>query len=139
MQPFGQSREVLADFLRAHDVTPTHQRVEIAHVLFERPRHQSAEQVFLAVNARQSGTSKATVYNTLRLFVDRGLVRELFVDRARVYYDPTMHPHHHFFDVDSGELIDIEADDMRVTGMPPLPEGVVAEGVDIVIRTRRTR
>ena len=87
-------------------------------------------------NARYPESSKATVYNTLKLFLEKKLVRELIVDPARVVYDPNTEPHHHLYDVVTGRLTDIPAGDIRVTGLPPLPSGTVAEGVDIIVRTR---
>ena len=132
------SRESIAALLRTHGVTPTHQRIEIAFVLFEKREHLSADQILALVNTRHAETSKATVYNTLKLFLEKGLVRELIVDPTKVVYDPNTSPHHHFYDVDSGELTDIPADSVRVEGLPALPPGVVAEGVDVIVRTRRT-
>src|SRR3954469_20957981 len=104
------SREAVIERLRAHHISPTHQRVEIAHVLFQRRAHLSADQILALVNARCAEASKATVYNTLKLFREKGLVRELIVDPAKIFYDPNTDPHHHFYDVVSGELTDIPAD-----------------------------
>ena len=130
------TREQVAQRLRAHGITPTHQRIEIAHVLFERLEHLSADQILAAVNARYAETSKATVYNTLRLFLERKLIRELVVDPAKVFYDPNTEPHHHFYDVVTGRLTDIPADAVQIGNLPPLPPGTVADGVEVVIRTR---
>jgi Fur family iron response transcriptional regulator len=130
------SREAVAERLRAHDILPTHQRVEIAFTLFERCAHLSADQILALVNARCAETSKATVYNTLRLLLEKGLVRELVVDPSKVFYDPNTDPHYHFYDVVSGELTDISADSIRITGLPPLPAGTEPDGVDVFIRTR---
>jgi Fur family transcriptional regulator, iron response regulator len=130
------TREAVADLLRTHGITPTHQRIEIAHALFERREHLSADQILALVNARHAETSKATVYNTLKLLLEKQLVRELIVDPSKVVYDPNTAPHHHFYDVVTGQLTDVPADDIRVVGLPPLPPGAVADGVDIVIRTR---
>ena len=129
-------RSETAKLLRSHGITPTHQRMEIAHVLFARREHLSADQVLSLVNSRYSEVSKASVYNTLKLFLEKKLVRELVVDPARIVYDPNTEPHHHLYDVVTGRLTDIPADKMRVVGLPPLPPGTVAEGVDIIIRTR---
>lgn len=123
--------------LRGHGITPTHQRVEIASVLLARREHLSADQILSLVNARYAETSKATVYNTLKLFVKKKLIRELVVDPSRIVYDPNTSPHHHFYDVVTGQLTDVSAEEIRVTGLPPLPAGTVADGIDIVIRTRR--
>ena len=130
------SRELAASRLREHGVGPTEQRLEIARVLFSLCMHVSAEQIMLKVNERSARVSKATVYNTLKLFREKGLVREVIVDPARVFYDPNTAPHHHFYDVDTGTLTDIAAGDIKISGVPRLPAGLVEDGVDIVIRTR---
>jgi Fur family transcriptional regulator, iron response regulator len=136
MEYQATTREALAETLRRHGIAPTHQRIEIAHVLFERRQHLSAEQILAAVNASEAETSKATVYNTLRLFLEKKLVRELIVDPTRIYYDPNTEPHHHFYDVVTGQLTDIPEEAVRIEGLPPLPPGTVADGVDVIIRTR---
>jgi len=132
----GPTRADIAELLRNHGIRPTHPRIEIAHVLFARREHLSADQILTLANARYPESSKATVYNTLKLFLEKKLVRELIVDPARVVYDPNTEPHHHLYDVVTGRLTDIPAGDIRVTGLPPLPSGTVAEGVDIIVRTR---
>jgi Fur family iron response transcriptional regulator len=129
-------RAKLADKLRTHGITPTHQRIEIAHALFSRCEHLSADQIMAIVNERHSETSKATVYNTLNLFLEKKLIREVIVDPNKVFYDPNTSPHYHVYDIESGRLTDIDATDVRVTGLPLLPPGMVTEGMDIVIRVR---
>ncbi len=132
----GITREAVAERLRARGIVPTHQRIEIAFVLLERCEHLSADQILALVNARHAETSKATVYNTLRLFLDKQLIRELIVDPSRVFYDPNTAPHHHFYDVVTGRLTDIPADAVRVEALPAPPPGTVTDGVDVIIRTR---
>jgi len=126
----------MAELLRGHGITPTHQRIEIAHALFSRCEHLSADQIMAFVNMRHSETSKATVYNTLRLFLEKHLIREVIVDPSKVFYDPNTSPHHHFYNVESGELIDVEEGAMQLSGLPRLPAGMVADSVDIIIRIR---
>ncbi len=130
------TREGVAEMLRDHGITPTHQRIEIALVLFEKRWHPSADQILAAVNVRYAETSKATVYNTLKLFLDKGLVRELIVDPSKVFYDSNTSAHHHFYNVASGEITDIPAAGVRIDGLPPLPAGMVTDGIDIIVRTR---
>src|SRR3954454_13315913 len=95
----AQSEETLSERLRRHGVVPTRQRLAVANVMFERKQHLSADQILEFSNSAGTRISKATVYNTLRLFVEQRLVRELVVDPARVFYDPNTAPHHHFYDV----------------------------------------
>src|SRR6185503_7828761 len=122
------------DLLRRRDISRTHQRIEIAHALFSRGEHVSADQVLAAVNERHPETSKATVYNTLKLLLEKRLIREVIADPNRVFYDPNTEPHHHFYNVDTGKLTDIDAADISIDGLPPLPAGMVTEGVDIIVR-----
>jgi Fur family iron response transcriptional regulator len=136
MKPGHHTRENLADVLRQHGINPTHQRLEIAHALCSRCEHMSADRVLAIVNERHPETSRATVYNTLNLFVEKKLIREVIVDPSRVFYDPNTDPHYHIYDVDTGELTDIDAAAVEIRGLPPLPQGMVTEGMDIVIRVR---
>src|SRR5262245_53232270 len=133
------TRDNLADVLRAHGINPTHQRIEIAYALFSRGEHLSADRVLAIVNDRHSASSKATVYNTLNLFVERKLIREVIVDPNKVFYDPNTDPHHHFYNVDTEELTDIEAGTIAISHLPQLPEGMVTDGVDIIVRIRTAR
>ena len=129
-------RTEITDRLRTHGIAPTHQRVEIANVLFSRCEHLSADQILAAVNSRHSETSKATVYNTLKLFLEKGLVREVIVDPSKVFYDPNTQPHHHFYNIESGELTDIPAASLQVAVIPAMPAGMVAERIDVIVRIR---
>ncbi len=135
MAPDDRSRKQFEALLRANGISPTHQRVAIARVLFEGKCHLSADQLLDAVNSRGAKISKATIYNSLKLFVEKQMIRELIVDSAKIYYDSNTAPHHHFYDVDTGELTDFAAENVRVDGIPALPPGTIARGVEIIIRT----
>jgi len=137
MKPMPYTRDNLPELLRRHGVNPTHQRIEIANALFSRQEHLSADQILAIVNDRHSETSKATVYNTLNLFLEQRLIREVIVDPSKVFYDPNTEPHHHLYNIDTGELTDIDAGSIGISGLPPLPEGMVTEGVDIIVRVRK--
>ncbi len=136
MTPVAPTRESVAEILRRHDINPTHQRIEIAYALFSRGEHLSADQILAIVNDRHLEASKATVYNTLNLFLEKKLIREVIVDPNKVFYDPNTEPHHHLYNVDTGELTDIDAAAIEISGLPSLPEGTVAEGVDVIVRVR---
>jgi Fur family transcriptional regulator, iron response regulator len=131
-----QNTQTIASRLVSHGAKPTTQRLKLAELVFERPQHLCAEQVLKAARARSIRVSKATVYNTLNLFVECGLLRELVVDRDRVYYDSTVHAHHHFYNVDTGEMIDIPVESVSFAGVPPAPAGTEQDGVDVIIRVR---
>jgi len=131
-----RTQEHIAQRLASHGAKPTSQRMQLSEVVFACPQHLSAEQVLQLARKRGIRVSKATVYNTLNLFVECGLLRELVVDRDRVYYDSTVHAHHHFYNVDTGEMIDIPAESVSFAGVPQAPEGTEQDGVEVIIRVR---
>ncbi|MGH8401654.1 MAG: Fur family transcriptional regulator [Gammaproteobacteria bacterium] len=127
----------MAAHLQAHDVTPTAQRLQIAEVIFRQPQHLSAEQILTAVKCVGAKVSKATVYNTLKLFSEKGLVREMIVDPTRVFYDSTTGTHHHFYNADTGALTDISPHAVRFAQLPTLPPGTREDGIEVIIRLRK--
>lgn len=132
----GAERERAVRVLATRNITPTPQRVEIARILLAKPQHLSAEQVLCALKQGELTVSKATVYNTLGLFAAEGLVREVIVDPSKVFYDSNCTDHHHFYDIDSCTLADIDAREVDIEGLPDVPEGKVIDRVDVIVRVR---
>jgi Fur family iron response transcriptional regulator len=128
--------QIAAARLRDFDILPTLQRLQIARVLLTRDQHLSADQVLDMVNAAGNRVSKATVYNTLNLFARKGILREVIVDPSRVFYDTNNTGHHHFYNVDTGELMDVDATQIPVEQLPDAPDGTVVDGVEVIIRVR---
>jgi Fur family iron response transcriptional regulator len=133
----GPGSEGARLILERHGIRPTAQRLRVAEILLTAPRHLTAEQIIGSLRATSGRVSKATVYNTLNLFVEQGLAREIHADPDRCVYDSTMAPHHHFQNLDTGEMIDIRPDDLSFARLPELPPGTEIAGVDVVIRVRR--
>ena len=129
----------IARVLRQHGAKPTAQRMALAGILFSQPQHVCAEE--LLDTARDTGmrVSKATIYNTLNLFVECGLLREINVDAHRRYYDSTITPHHHFYNIDTGELVDIPRGSVRLADLPDLPAGTEPAGVELVVKVRQRK
>ena len=80
----------------------------------------------------------ATVYNTLHQFVEAGLLREIFVDASRSYFDTNTTEHHHLFFESSGRVEDVPADQVVVSELPPPPEGMKVRRVDVIIRLSKS-
>ena len=118
-------------------IRPTGQRVRIATLLLSAPQHLSAEQILDSLRASGTRVSKATVYNTLNLFAERGLIRQLSVDGSRAWFDSNVDAHYHFHDTTTGALIDVPIPDVEFSRLPAPPAGTEVAGIDIVIRLRR--
>jgi Fur family iron response transcriptional regulator len=132
------SRDQIVRELEQHGLKATDQRVRVAEILMSSPTHMSAEQILGIVRRGSERISKATVYNTLKALADRGLVRQIHLDPERSVYDSTRMPHHHFHDLETGELRDISPEEIAFSRFPALPEGMEAE-VEVVIRLRRKK
>jgi len=122
--------------LREAGITPTQQRIEMAEILFACAQHLSADQILKRVNERDKYVSKATVYNTLSLFAEKGLVREVIADPAKVFYDSNTSAHYHLYNVDTGELIDVDSTEMLLGTLPELPQHTVATDVEVIIKIK---
>lgn len=129
--------EILTKF-DSHGILQTPQRLEVAEILLQKPQHLSADQIIEELRAKGRKVSKATVYNSLKLFGERGLVKECLVDPERRFYDSTTRPHHHFYNADTGELSDIPPDTVEVTGLPELPAGTQMESAELIVRIRNS-
>lgn len=128
--------EAISRKLLAHGIQPTPQRLDIAAIFFAGDLHLSADQVIARLERGNRPVSKATVYNTLGLFAERGLLTPVSVDSSKIFYDSNTRPHYHFYNVDDGVLMDVAPGALAVDKLPAPPDGTVAEAVDIVIRVR---
>ena len=131
------TRDEAAALLTERGVLPTVQRIDIALLTLARPQHLSAEQIIAAIRENGLKISKATVYNTLNLFCEKGLLRTVDVDPTRQFYDSSTAAHHHFYNVDTGELTDIPLESVSLQVEAALPPGTEIESIDVVIRVRR--
>lgn len=93
--------------LTDHGIQPSAQRVAVADYVLYTTDHPSADQVWAEVKRSFPMLSRATVYNTLNLFTEKGLLRELVLAEGKVVFDPKLDPHHHFLDEESGEIVDV--------------------------------
>lgn len=127
----------IADRLRAAGIPLTLQRLVVAQILLARPAHLSADQILAAARAVMPEISRATIYNTLKLLSEKHLVRELNIDAECTVYDSNTDPHHHLYLIETGELIDVPASQMKLVGAPDLPPGVELDAVEVIMRVRK--
>lgn len=125
--------------LRNAGLRPTRQRLALCKLLFDGgDRHVTAEALHAEAMDADVGVSLATIYNALHDFTDAGLLREVVVDSSKTYFDTNTGDHHHFFVEDTGHLVDIDAAGVKISGLPPVPEGASISSVDVVVRVRQS-
>src|SRR5262245_25798036 len=125
----------LAGILREHGVNPSAQRVAIAQYVLTTDTHPSADQVWASVKKTLPVVSRATVYNTLNLFVTKGLLRELVLAPGKSVFDPKVGRHHHFIDETTGRIHDVPWGALRVSRVDALP-GFDVHEYQVVMRGR---
>ena len=94
----------VVELLAAHGIQPSAQRIVVAQYVLFTDEHPSADKVWARVKAGFPMISRATVYNTLNLLVERGLLRELHLAPDSIVFDPKVEAHHHVIDETSGRI-----------------------------------
>ncbi len=75
----------------------TPQRIAIVDYLMKKVNHPTAEQIYEIIKKKYPTMSIATVYNTLDMLKEIGLLVEMNIKRGKACYDFVTGPHHHFF------------------------------------------
>ena len=125
--------------LRSSGLRPTKQRVEIAKFLFEREKtfHFTVESLNkLLIKKTNSKIALATIYNTVHAFKAAGHLSEVEVRGNKSYFDTNVSNHHHFYDSETAELIDIDANDIVIQKIPKAPNGKKIRNVEVFINLK---
>lgn len=83
-------------FLRAHNITPTATRAQIWEYVKDSTNHPTVDDIYRALRQQDVSISRATIYNTVRTFVEHGILTSLRGAEDIVRYDPLLEPHAHF-------------------------------------------
>jgi len=104
-----------AALLEERGIKPSAQRVAIARYVLHTDEHPSADEVWARVKQAFPMVSRATIYNTLNLFVEKGLLGHLVLTEGRLVFDSNVDKHHHFIDEDTGKIYDLPWDTLKVS------------------------
>ena len=119
--------------LEDHGINPSAQRVAVAQYVLHTDEHPSADDVWTRVRKRFPHISRATVYNTLNLFVAKGLLRQFVLTEGKVVFDPNIDDHHHFIDRKTGTIYDLPWDALTVSRVDKL-SGYDVHEYQVVLR-----
>jgi Fur family transcriptional regulator, iron response regulator len=129
-------RPDVVELLRERGIQPSAQRVAVAQYVLFTDEHPSADRVWARVRSRFPMISRATVYNTLNLFAEKGLVRDLHLSPDSIVFDANTEAHHHFIDEETGRIYDIPWDKVAMRRLPKV-DGFEIHGYQVVMRGRR--
>jgi len=127
----------VVEALQEHGIQPSAQRVVVGEYVLFTEEHPSADQVWARVKKTFPLLSRATVYNTLNLFVEKGLLRQLVLAEGKVVFDPNIESHHHFIDESTGIIHDVPWHALEVRKVDPL-KGYDIREYQVVMHGRTT-
>jgi Fur family iron response transcriptional regulator len=128
---------VLLRRLAAAGVRPTRQRLDLARVIFGAGnRHFTAEMIYHETRSIQFAPTLGTIYNTLNEFSRSGLLREIAIYDAKLWYDTKTGPHYHFYREDTEELSDIPEEFLPKFNIPA-PDGMRVAAIDVIVRLKK--
>lgn len=117
------------------DIQVSAPRLAIAAYVLRTEDHPTADEVKMRVEKFFPMVSLATVYNTLKLFVEKGLLRSIQDDRTdAIRYDCNLEPHHHFLDEETGRMMDIPSSSVGIKTQ--LSQDYQVSSVDVFVRGR---
>jgi len=122
--------------LRSSGLRPTKQRLTICKVLFDSKDtfHFTIDNLKKKIErSTKSKVSLATVYNTVHAFKNSGYLKEISLQGNKTFFDTNSKSHHHFYDQDTGNLVDIKNEDMSLNKMPTAPKGKIINGLEITV------
>ena len=122
--------------LRLSGLRPTKQRLTICKILFDKKEtfHFTIDKLKKKIEKNnKSKISLATVYNTVRAFKNNGYLKEISLQGNKTFYDTNSKTHHHFYDLDSDDLIDIKNEDITLSKLPQTPKGKKIKDIEVTI------
>ena len=124
------------DRLRASGLRPTKQRIAICRVLFDRKDtfHFTIDDLKKKIEKNtKNKVSLATVYNTVHAFKKNGYLKEISLQGNKTFFDTNSTSHHHFYDKDTGDLMDIKNEDIFISKIPTAPKGKKINSVEVTV------
>ena len=122
--------------LRASGLRPTKQRIAICRVLFDRKDtfHFTIDDLKKKIEKNtKNKVSLATVYNTVHAFKKNGYLKEISLQGNKTFFDTNSTSHHHFYDKDTGDLMDIKNEDIFISKIPTAPKGKKINSVEVTV------
>ncbi len=123
----------LVGMLKDAGIKPTSQRVLILDYLMNHHNHPSSEEIYQSLHDEVSVLSRATVYNTVNIFKQKGLIRALDTGDEVSHYDIDLSDHGHFQCTQCLKIWNIPLPDDAADQMV-LPEGFVSEDMQVLIK-----
>ena len=131
------NKSTFIDKLRSSGLRPTKQRISICKVLFERRStfHFTISDLMKILGSKgNEKISLATVYNTVHAFKNKGYLKQISINSDKSYFDTNVSNHHHFFDENKKQLIDLEDNEIEKIKIRKKIPGKKIKAIQILVK-----
>ena len=126
------------EILKSLKLRPTSQRIAIAEILLKKKEvHFTAYSLEKMMKKNKIFISRATIYNNLNELSTRGFIKKVLVKKDKMWFDTNLSKHHHFYDEEEDELVDIQDKEITFSKLPDVPKGKKIKSVDIIINIKK--
>ena len=132
-----ENNSIFIGKLRSSGLRPTKQRIEICKLLFDREKtfHFTINDLFkILKNKSSKKVSLATIYNTVHSFKKKGYLKEISVNKDKSYFDTNTSDHHHFLDINTNELIDLEKEHVDKIRIKKNLSGKKIKSIEVLVK-----
>ena len=132
-----KNKDIFIEKLRSSGLRPTKQRIEISKLLFDRKNtfHFSIDYLnSLLKKKSQEKISLATIYNTVHAFKKKGYLKEISINSNKSYFDTNITNHHHFFNENTDELIDLKNEDVSNIKIKKVIPGKTIKSIEVLVK-----
>ena len=139
-EAFGEYRQVFFDYLDRNSLSHTSERFAIMREVYTVGTHFNVENLMTRLKLQKYQVSRATLYHTLDLMTDCGLVRKLYFDGGPAVYECAfrMSPHDHILLADSGECIEFSDSRLdEIIASLEAEHGLKVTGHSLLLRAER--
>ena len=131
------NNSIFVEKLRTSGLRPTRQRIEICKLLFDRKHtfHFTINDLSNSLSKiTNENISLATIYNTIHAFKDKGYLKEISINSDKTYFDTNVSNHHHFFDENKKQLIDLNDKDVGKVNIKKKLPGKTIKSIEVLVK-----
>ena len=131
------NNKIFIEKLKSAGLRPTKQRMLICKVLFDRKDtfHFTVKDLIKILEKKiLKKISVATVYNTVNALKEKAYLKEILVDSEKNYFDTNISNHHHFYNENTKELIDLHDNDIGKINIKKTLPGKKIKSIEVLVR-----
>lgn len=109
--------EDIQTYFNEHNIRISVYRLKIFEYLINERTHPTAEEIYTRLKKEFPAVSPATVYNTLRYFMDKKIIQQINIEKNEARYDAILSWHGHLKCLGCGRVFDLHIENLKLNGL----------------------